>query len=117
MQGSCADKRFHTESSCGKFRVFVDYAHTEDALRNVLQTLRDLKPRRLIAVFGCGGNRDRSKRPKMASVVEGLADWAIVTSDNPRKENPETIIDEVKAGFRRKACLGSGQWTPSGRCS
>lgn len=86
-----------------KFRVFVDYAHTEDALKNVLQTLRDLRPRRLIAVFGCGGDRDRSKRPKMASTVESLADWAVVTSDNPRKENPEAIIEEVKAGFRRKA--------------
>ena len=83
-----------------RFRVFVDYAHTDDALTNVMKTLRDLNPRRLIVVFGCGGNRDRAKRPLMAAAVEQLAHWAIVTSDNPRKEDPEAIIAEVKTGFR-----------------
>lgn len=83
-----------------QFRVFVDYAHTDDALTNVMKTLRDLQPQRLIVVFGCGGNRDKAKRPLMASAVESAADFAIVTSDNPRKENPETIIEEIKAGFR-----------------
>ena len=83
-----------------QFRVFVDYAHTDDALTNVMKTLRDLQPRRLIVVFGCGGSRDRAKRPLMAAAVEKLADWAVVTSDNPRKENPEEIIAEVKKGFR-----------------
>jgi UDP-N-acetylmuramoyl-L-alanyl-D-glutamate--2,6-diaminopimelate ligase len=86
-----------------QFRVFVDYAHTDDALQNVMKTLRDLGPRRLIVVFGCGGNRDKAKRPLMAAAVESQADWAIVTSDNPRKETPADIIAEVQTGFRGKA--------------
>jgi UDP-N-acetylmuramoyl-L-alanyl-D-glutamate--2,6-diaminopimelate ligase len=83
------------------FRVFVDYAHTDDALTNALKTLRELEPARLIVVFGCGGNRDRAKRPKMAAAVDALADYAIVTSDNPRKEDPAAIIEDIKPGFRR----------------
>jgi UDP-N-acetylmuramoyl-L-alanyl-D-glutamate--2,6-diaminopimelate ligase len=83
-----------------KFRVFVDYAHTPDALLNVINTLRELEPRRLIVVFGCGGNRDRQKRPIMAEVVDRNADYAIITSDNPRKEDPAAIIAEVEKGFR-----------------
>ncbi len=83
-----------------QFRVFVDYAHTDDALINVIKTLRELSPRRLIVVFGCGGNRDKAKRPKMGAAVDQLADWGIITSDNPRKEEPEAIIEEIKKGFR-----------------
>jgi len=83
-----------------QFRIFVDYAHTDDALTNALKTLRDLQPRRLIVVFGCGGNRDRAKRPLMAKAVERFADWAVVTSDNPRKEDPEAIAAEIGKGFR-----------------
>ena len=83
------------------FRVFVDYAHSDDALTNVLRTLRELNPARLIVVFGCGGNRDRAKRPKMAAAVDALADHAIITSDNPRKEDPIAIIEDIKPGFRR----------------
>ena len=79
--------------------VFVDYAHTDDALLNVLQTLRDLKPKRLITVFGCGGNRDKSKRPLMGSIAARHADYTIVTSDNPRKENPEEIMAEIVSGM------------------
>ncbi len=82
-----------------QFKVFVDYAHTDDALRNVIRTLRDVSPNRLIVVFGCGGNRDRAKRPLMAAAVEELADWAIVTSDNPRNEAPEDIIADIETGF------------------
>src|SRR6266849_5651138 len=83
-----------------QFQVFVDYAHTPDALLNVLKTLRELEPRRLIVVFGCGGNRDREKRPLMAQVADQNADYAIITSDNPRKEDPDKIIAEVEKGFR-----------------
>src|SRR5438552_2987186 len=83
-----------------QFQIFVDYAHTDDALRNVLKTLRELKPRKLIVVFGCGGDRDRKKRPLMGRVADELADHAIITSDNPRKENPDAIINEVEKGFR-----------------
>jgi len=83
-----------------QFQVFVDYAHTPDALRNVLKTLRELEPHRLIVVFGCGGNRDREKRPLMGEIVDRDADYAIVTSDNPRKEDPNAIIVEIEKGFR-----------------
>jgi UDP-N-acetylmuramoyl-L-alanyl-D-glutamate--2,6-diaminopimelate ligase len=83
-----------------QFQVFVDYAHTPDALHNVLKTLRELQPRRLIVVFGCGGDRDKQKRPLMGEVVDRNADHAIITSDNPRKENPDAIIAEVEKGFR-----------------
>lgn len=83
-----------------KFQIFVDYAHTDDALLNVLKTLRELGPRKLIVVFGCGGDRDRQKRPKMAQVASENSDFAIITSDNPRKEDPGTIIAEVERGMR-----------------
>src|SRR6202790_2196587 len=83
-----------------QFQVFVDYAHTPDALLNVLKTLRELEPRRLIVVFGCGGDRDKQKRPLMAEAVDRHADFAIITSDNPRKEDPNAIIAEVEKGFR-----------------
>jgi UDP-N-acetylmuramoyl-L-alanyl-D-glutamate--2,6-diaminopimelate ligase len=83
-----------------QFQVFVDYAHTPDALGNVLKTLRELQPRKLIAVFGCGGDRDRQKRPLMAEMADRLADYSIITSDNPRKEDPSAIIAETEKGFR-----------------
>lgn len=81
--------------------VLVDYAHTDDALDNVLTAARPLVPegRRLILVFGCGGDRDRTKRPRMARVAERLCDRIVVTSDNPRTESPESIIDEIVGGF------------------
>lgn len=82
------------------FHVFVDYAHTDDALRNVLRTLKELKPSRLITVFGCGGDRDRAKRPLMAAAAEEFSDWSILTSDNPRREDPEDILADVRAGMR-----------------
>ena len=82
--------------------VVIDYAHTPDALQNVLETLRDIAPEReLVCLFGCGGDRDRSKRPEMAAVAEKLADRIFVTSDNCRTENPDAIIEEIKTGFSR----------------
>lgn len=84
------------------FKVFVDYAHTEDALRNALRTLRDLQPRNLITVFGCGGDRDVTKRGPMGVAAEELSDWTILTSDNPRSEAPEKIIEDILGGMRRK---------------
>jgi len=87
---------------CGQdFKVLVDYAHTDDALKNVLTTLRPLCKGKLIVVFGCGGDRDRSKRPRMAKVAAELADFVIVTSDNPRGEQPEDIIEDIIQGFGR----------------
>jgi UDP-N-acetylmuramyl-tripeptide synthetase len=81
------------------FSIFVDYAHTEDALKNVLSALRQLCTHKIIVVFGCGGDRDRTKRPRMGKVVSELADLAIITSDNPRSEDPQDIIRDIAAGI------------------
>lgn len=86
----------------GDFAVFVDYAHTEDALSNVITTLRQVTRRKVIVVFGCGGERDKTKRPKMGQVVSELADYAVITSDNPRSENPESIIEDIKKGIKKQ---------------
>jgi len=81
--------------------IFVDYAHSDDALRNVLEALLKLKRPggRMITVFGCGGDRDKTKRPKMASVVSALSDLTVVTSDNPRTEKPESILEDIEKGL------------------
>ena len=81
------------------FKVFVDYAHTPDALENALRTLRDLGPRRIITVFGCGGDRDRTKRPRMGAVAEAGGSYSILTSDNPRTEDPDVILADITAGM------------------
>ena len=90
--------RFETIDAGQPFAVVVDYAHTPDSLENVLRAARDLTDSNLIAVFGCGGDRDRGKRPMMGEIATRLADRVIVTSDNPRSENPEAIISEILVG-------------------
>ena len=85
--------------------VFVDYAHTPDALENAISALRSLTPARLITVFGCGGDRDTSKRPIMGEIAARLSDLAVVTSDNPRSEDPLAIIAQVEPGVRQAASL------------
>lgn len=87
------------------YYIYIDYAHTPDALENVLVCLNEVKTGKMITVFGCGGNRDRSKRPLMAQVAEKLSDHVIVTSDNPRDEDPQVICDEIIAGFSNNAYL------------
>lgn len=83
--------------------IFVDFAHSDDALKNVLLTLREIKDRgKIITVFGCGGDRDNTKRPKMGKVAEELSDAVIITSDNPRSEDPSTIIQQIEKGFLKK---------------
>jgi UDP-N-acetylmuramoyl-L-alanyl-D-glutamate--2,6-diaminopimelate ligase len=91
--------RFESVNAGQPFRVIVDYAHTDDALHNLLQTARDITDGRLIVVFGCGGERDRTKRPAMGEVAARESDCAIITSDNPRSEDPMAIIREVEAGI------------------
>ncbi|PYM91458.1 MAG: UDP-N-acetylmuramoyl-L-alanyl-D-glutamate--2,6-diaminopimelate ligase [Candidatus Rokuibacteriota bacterium] len=93
--------RFEQVRAGQPFLVVVDYAHTPDALERVLTTARKLTRERLGAVFGCGGDRDRGKRPIMGEIAARLCDRVWVTSDNPRSERPETIIDEIVAGVRR----------------
>jgi UDP-N-acetylmuramoyl-L-alanyl-D-glutamate--2,6-diaminopimelate ligase len=107
------DALYHTKTVNGRFEqlsspsgwtAIIDYAHSPDALEKVLKAIHDLfepdRRGRIISVFGCGGNRDKGKRPIMASIATSLSDITIITSDNPRHENPETIIDEVIKGAR-----------------
>ena len=83
------------------FSIFVDYAHTPDALSNVIRALRPLVTGKIIVIFGCGGERDKLKRPQMGKLVTELADYAIITSDNPRSENPSQIIKDIQQGIRK----------------
>ncbi len=88
------------ENSTGRF-VYVDYAHTPDALENAASAIKEIAPARIICVFGCGGDRDREKRPMMGQIVARLCDLAVVTSDNPRTENPLAIIEQILPGTRQ----------------
>jgi UDP-N-acetylmuramoyl-L-alanyl-D-glutamate--2,6-diaminopimelate ligase len=94
--------RFEKVPVAKKLNVIVDYAHTPDGLENVLKTAQSLKPKggRLISVFGCGGDRDKKKRKIMGSISAGLADFTIITSDNPRSEDPDSIISMIEEGFK-----------------
>lgn len=93
--------RFESVDEGQDFLCIVDYAHTDDALRKLIQSARPLTRGKLITVFGCGGNRDRGKRPLMGAVASGLSDLVIVTSDNPRNEDPLAIIDDIVQGIQR----------------
>lgn len=91
---------------CGQdFQVYIDFAHTHQALQVVLSTLREITTGRIILVFGCGGDRDRKKRPKMGHIAEKYADLSWITSDNPRSEDPHSIISEIQKGIRNQGCF------------
>ena len=85
------------------FTVIIDYAHTPDGLKNILSTFRECKKNRLIVVFGCGGDRDKTKRPIMGNIAVHFADFAVVTSDNPRTEEPGAIIKDILEGMKGSA--------------
>jgi len=92
--------RFELVPTGGRgFTVVVDYAHSPDGLENVLKSARALSPLRLVCVFGCGGDRDPKKRPQMGRISSELADVSVLTSDNPRSENPDAIIEDILAGI------------------
>ncbi len=95
--------RFQRVPESKTFGVIVDYAHTPDGLENILKTARSLTSRRLLLVFGCGGDRDRTKRPIMGEIAAKRADFTIITSDNPRSEEPLKIIKDIEAGFQKTA--------------
>ncbi len=94
------DGRFERVDDGGPFTVLVDFAHTDDALSNLLAAVREWRPRRIVTVFGCGGDRDRTKRPRMGRAAAAGSDIVVVTSDNPRGEDPDAIIGEILPGVR-----------------
>jgi UDP-N-acetylmuramoyl-L-alanyl-D-glutamate--2,6-diaminopimelate ligase len=93
--------RFEKIKNSLGLQIFVDYAHTDDALKNLLETVRELNPKRTILVFGAGGDRDKTKRPRMGEAAGNLADWTIITSDNPRSEDPLAIISDIEKGIKK----------------
>ena len=96
--------RFQTIKSEKGFNAIVDYAHTPDGLENILETAKEFVKGKIITVFGCGGDRDRTKRPIMGEIAGNLSDFCIITSDNPRTEDPALILDDVEEGTKRTAC-------------
>lgn len=101
---SIVEGRFETIDSSKGYHAVVDYAHAPDGLENVLETIKDIAVARIITVFGCGGDRDKTKRPIMGEIAGKYSDYAIVTSDNPRTEDPNTILDEVEVGISKTDC-------------
>jgi UDP-N-acetylmuramyl-tripeptide synthetase len=99
-----APGRFERVQTDRDFAVVVDYAHTDDALLNILKTARKLTSQRIITVFGCGGDRDKTKRVPMGLAAGENSDLAIITSDNPRTENPIDIIHEIEVGVKKTGC-------------
>jgi UDP-N-acetylmuramoyl-L-alanyl-D-glutamate--2,6-diaminopimelate ligase len=99
-----APGRFERVQHDGDFAVVVDYAHSDDALYNTLKTARDLTPGRIITVFGCGGDRDKTKRKPMGRVAGENSDLVIITSDNPRTEDPLKIIEQIEEGLKESDC-------------
>jgi UDP-N-acetylmuramoyl-L-alanyl-D-glutamate--2,6-diaminopimelate ligase len=98
--------RFQRIDSPSGFTVIVDYAHTNDALENVLTAIKNLGPKKIISVFGCGGDRDTGKRSLMGEISTRIADFTIITSDNPRTEDPEKIMDMIETGAK----IGAGKY-------
>jgi UDP-N-acetylmuramoyl-L-alanyl-D-glutamate--2,6-diaminopimelate ligase len=94
--------RFESIDKGQDFSVVVDYAHTPDGLENVLKLARQLKPNRLVTMFGCGGDRDKEKRPIMGSIADKYSDVIIITADNPRNEDPAQISREIAAGIQTR---------------
>ncbi|HEX5376179.1 MAG TPA: cyanophycin synthetase, partial [Solirubrobacterales bacterium] len=109
--------RFEPVEEGQEFAVLVDYAHTPDSLENVLRAARRLTPGEVIVVFGAGGDRDREKRPLMGRAAAELADLAIVTSDNPRSEDPGSIVAEVLAGTENGAAVAAVEAVPDRRAA
>lgn len=91
--------RFNFVKLANGATAVIDFAHTPDGIKNILTAIKELKPKRVITVFGCGGNRDKGKRPLMGEISEKLSDFTIITSDNPRFENPELILDDIEKGM------------------
>ncbi|WP_279325366.1 Mur ligase family protein, partial [Clostridium saudiense] len=96
VAGRC-ERVYHDKMKC---TVVVDYAHTPDGLENILETMKEVVKGKLITVFGCGGDRDKTKRPLMGEIAEKYSDVTIVTSDNPRTEDPHSIIEDILAGIK-----------------
>ena len=96
--------RFESVENSRGIPVIVDYAHTPDALENVLKTAREFTEKRIITVFGCGGDRDRSKRPLMGEAAGKYSDYCVVTSDNPRTEDPDAILEDILPGVKATGC-------------
>lgn len=96
--------RFQTIKSTRGFNAIVDYAHTPDGLENILKTAKEFVTGNIITVFGCGGDRDKTKRPIMGEIAGNLSNYCVITSDNPRTENPETILDDVEVGTKKTNC-------------